>query len=223
MGWVQRAFDWDWKGAETSFQRALQLAPSNTQAMNAAADMTAALGRLDEAIELARRATALDPLNIPVHRNLAMYCIANGQLDEAEAVLRQVLQMGPPGLLTYTWLGVLTLARGRPGEAFELVSKEVSDIFRRVGLAVVHNSLGRLTESDTELARLIEDHGKDSPYQVAEVYGATGDLDQAFAWLERAYAERDPGLSYLQVDPFLLGVHDDPRWLPLLRKMRLAD
>jgi adenylate cyclase len=221
LGWVQRAWDWDWRGAEASFQRALELAPSNTLAMNAAADMLAALGRLDEAIALSRRATTLDPLNIPVHRNLALYCIAAGQLDEADRVLAQVLQMGTPGLLTYTWLGVLALAQGRPRQALALVSQEVSDIFRRVGLAVVHNTLGETAQSHAELAALIDEHGSDSPYQIAEVYGATGNLDKAFEWLERAYTERDPGLSYLRVDPFLLAVHDDARWLPLLVKMGL--
>ena len=223
LGWVQRFSDWDWKGASASFQRALALAPSNTLAMNAAADMLAALGHLDEAIALSRRATTLDPLNIPVHRNLAMYCIANGQFDEAERMLNQVLQMGPAGLLTYTWLGVLALARDRPQEALTLVSQEVSDIFRRVGLAVVRNSLGQLTQSDAELNALIEAHGEDSPYQVAEVYGATANLDKTFEWLERACTERDPGLSYLRVDPFLLGVHADPRWQPLLVRVGLVD
>ena len=223
LGWVQRAFDWDWKGAEASFQRALKVSPSNTLAMNAAADMLAALGRLDEAIALSRRATTLDPLNIPLHRNLAMYHLAAGQLEDAESVLNQVLQMGAAGALTYCWLGVLALARGRRHEALTLMAKEVSDIFRRVGLAVVHNTLGQLTESDAELVSLIDSHAKDSPYQIAEVYGATGDLDKTFEWLERAYTERDPGLSYLRVDPFLLGIHDDGRWLPLLEKMGLAD
>jgi adenylate cyclase len=223
LGWVQRAFDWDWKGAEASFQRALKVAPSNTLAMNAAADMLAALGRLDEAIALSRRAAALDPLNIPLHRNLAMYCLAAGQLEEAESLLRQVLQMGAAGALTYCWLGVLALARGHKEEALTLMAKEVSDIFRRVGMAVVHNTLGQLTQSDVELRSLIESHATDSPYQIAEVYGATGDLDNTFEWLERAYTERDPGLSYLRVDPFLINIHDDARWRPLLEKMGLAD
>jgi adenylate cyclase len=185
--------------------------------------MLAALGRLDEAIALSRRATTLDPLNIPLHRNLAMYHLAAGQLEDAESVLNQVLQMGAAGALTYCWLGVLALARGRKHEALTLMAKEVSDIFRRVGLAVVHNTLGQLTESDAELMSLIDSHAKDSPYQIAEVYGATGDLDKTFEWLERAYTERDPGLSYLRVDPFLLGIHDDGRWRPLLVKMGLAD
>jgi len=223
LGWVQRANDWDWKGAEASFQHALKLAPSNTLAMNAGADMLAALGRTEEAIALSRRATTLDPLNIPLHRNLAMYCIAAGHLDDAERMLRQVLQMGAAGLLTYTWLGVLALLRGQPQEALTLMSQEVSEIFRHVGMAVAHHKLGQLTESESELTSLIEEHGKDSPYQIAEAYGAIGNLEKAFEWLERAYAERDPGTSYLRLDPFLLGIHDDPRWKPFLVKMGLAD
>jgi adenylate cyclase len=223
LGWVQRHFEWDWKGAEASFRRALEAAPGNTLAMNASADMLAALGRFDEAIALARRATSLDPLNIPVHRNLAMYCIAAGQLDEAERVLRQVLQMGAPGLLTFTWLGVIALARGNPEEALELVSQEVSDIFQRVGLCVTYHALGRLTDFDAVLAELIAEHGKDSPYQIAEIHGACGNADQAFEWLDRACVERDPGVSYLRVDPFLPRLHRDARWLPLLRQLGLAD
>jgi hypothetical protein len=47
-------------------------------------------------------------------------------------------------------------------------------------------------------------------------------LDKAFEWLETAYVERDTGLSYPQVDPFLLDIHNDPRWQPLLVKMGLV-
>ena len=67
--------------------------------------------------------------------------------------------------------------------------------------AVVHNALGQRIESDAELAKLIEERGTDDPYLIAEVYGATGHLDKTFEWLERDYAERDSGLSYLRVDP----------------------
>jgi tetratricopeptide (TPR) repeat protein len=220
---VLRAFDWDWKGAETSFQRALELAPGSTLVMNAAANLFGSLGRLNAAIELARKATQLDPLNIPVHRNLALFCLGAGELQEAEIVLKKVLQMGPQGGLTYCWLGVLALAYGRPEEALELMHKEVTEIFRLVGLAVAHHAIGNWSESDAALSELIEKHGEDSPYQIAEVYAACGDPDKAFEWLERTYAARDPGLSYLQMDPFLRDTRDDPRWRPFLEKMGFAD
>jgi hypothetical protein len=35
--------------------------------------------------------------------------------------------------------------------------------------------------------------------------------------------ERDPGISYLRMDPFLHEIRDDARWEPLLRKMKLLE
>ena len=222
-GWVLRAFDWDWKGAEAAFHRALELAPGNTLVMNAAANLLGTLGRLDAAIELSHKAMVLDPLNVPVHRNLALYCLAAGELGEAEAVLKKVLEMSPQGGLTYCWLGYLALAHDRPEEALDLMHREVTEIFRLVGLAIAHDALGHWAESAAALGELIDKHGTDSPYQVAEVYAACGDADKAFAWIDRAIAERDPGVSYLRMDPFLRALRDEPRWQPLLQKLGLGD
>jgi len=40
--------------------------------------------------------------------------------------------------------------------------------------------------------------------------------------LNRAFARRDRELAWMKVDPDLKSLRSDPRWLPLLRKMRLA-
>jgi TolB-like protein/class 3 adenylate cyclase/tetratricopeptide (TPR) repeat protein len=223
MGWVLRASDWDWKGAEACFLQALELAPGNTLVMNAAANLLGTLGKLDEAIELSHKAMALDPLNVPVHRNLALYCLAAGKLQEAESVLNKVLEMSPHGGLTYCWLGCLALAHGRHEEALELMHREVTEIFRLMGLAIAHQALGNWPESAAALEELIQKHGKDSPYQVADAYAACGDADTAFEWIERAIVERDPGISYLRMDPFLHEIRDDARWELLLRKMKLLE
>jgi len=223
LGWVQRVFDWDWKGAEASLERALELAPGNSLVMNAVANIYGSIGQLDAAIDLARKATQLDPLNIPVHRNLVLFCLAAGELEEAEVVLNKLLQMGPQTALVNCWLGLVALAHGRSEEALELMHREVTDIFRLAGLAVAHHSLGNWGEYEAALAELIEKFGKDSPYQIAEVYGACGNPDKAFEWLDRAYTDRDPGLSYLRMDPFLREMREEPRWQPLLQKLGLAD
>jgi hypothetical protein len=55
------------------------------------------------------------------------------------------------------------------------------------------------------------------------VYGYRNDKEHAFEWLERTYAQRDPGITYMKMDPFLRNLHDDPRWRPFLEKMGLAD
>ena len=83
--------------------------------------------------------------------------------------------------------------------------------------------MGNWAESDATLREFIDKHGKDSPYQVAEVYGACGGADKAFEWIERAIADRDPGVSYLRMDPFLRELRGESRWLPVLQTLGLAD
>ena len=58
-------------------------------------------------------------------------------------------------------------------------------------------------------------------YPVAAIYAALGEKDEALARLERAYDERDPWMPYLALDPRLEGLHHDPRFTSLLRRMNL--
>jgi hypothetical protein len=54
------------------------------------------------------------------------------------------------------------------------------------------------------------------------VYAWRGRKDQAFQWLERAYAQRDGGLSEIKLDPLLRSLHTDARYQAMLVKMKLA-
>jgi serine/threonine-protein kinase len=192
LGWVLGWFDWNWKAADASFQRALELAPGSTLAINGAATFFGNLGNLDVAVGLFRRAVGLDPLNVPINRNLGLYCLAAGALQEAEAALTKTLHLSTQSGMTYCWRGLTRLAQGRLDEALADMQKEVSPIFKLVGTAIVHHARGEIEASDTALAALIAEYGADSPYQVAEVYGARGDADKAFEWLEKTYGRPRP-------------------------------
>lgn len=222
LGWVLWAFDWNWKAAEAVFQRALELAPGSTLAINAMATLTGNLGNLEEAVGLFRRAVGLDPLNVSLNRNLGLYSLALGAYEESTVALNHALQLSPHSGMTHAWRALVRIAQGQVREALADVARETNEIFRLVGMVVAHFANGDVGASDEALAQLIERHGADSPYQVAEVYAARGDADSAFQWLERTYADRDPGLSYMKMDPLLKGLRGDPRWLPLLAKMGLA-
>jgi Flp pilus assembly protein TadD len=52
-------------------------------------------------------------------------------------------------------------------------------------------------------------------YQLAIVAVGVGDVEEAFAWLERAYVERAEVLSWLDVEPFWDRIRDDPRFRQL--------
>ena len=223
LGWVLKSSEWDWKGADEAFRRALELAPGSTLAMNGAATLAGNLGRFGDATALLRRASVLDPLNVAVHRNLGLYSLASGALLEAEIALKETLQISPQGGLSCCWLSLVYLAQGRSEEALVTVQREVNEIFHLLGLSVVQHALGNPAESTLALQQLIDQHGDDAAYQVAGVHAYRGDSEQAFEWLEKTYAQRDPGLIYMKMDPLLQSLHSDPRWLPFLEKMRLAD
>jgi hypothetical protein len=55
------------------------------------------------------------------------------------------------------------------------------------------------------------------------MHSARGEMDAGFAWLDRAYAERDSGLAQLVGEPTFRRLHGDPRWAALLKKMGLGE
>lgn len=61
-----------------------------------------------------------------------------------------------------------------------------------------------------------------SPFFIALVHAGLRDLDQAFAWLEKACAERSGSVRYLKVEPRLDPLRDDPRFDDLMRRVGLS-
>jgi hypothetical protein len=68
---------------------------------------------------------------------------------------------------------------------------------------------------------LIRDFASLGAFQIAEIYAWRGEKDQALAWLDRAYAQRDGGLATVEYDPLLASLRADPRYKMLLVKMKL--
>jgi len=88
---------------------------------------------------------------------------------------------------------------------------------------MAEHSLGHARESQRALAQLIAQHATEAAFQIAEIYAWRGEADKAFEWLERAYQQRDGGLSDIKTDPPLAGLRNDPRYQAFLRKMNLPE
>jgi hypothetical protein len=58
---------------------------------------------------------------------------------------------------------------------------------------------------------------------VAEVHAYRGEIDQALAWLDRAYRQKDVTLYRIKGDPLLMNLQTDARYKIFLRKMKLAE
>jgi tetratricopeptide (TPR) repeat protein len=221
LGQVRSFYDWDWSGADVAHKEALRLDPGNAMVVRTAGVLSAILGRFDEAIELDRRAVGLDPLSMRTHLNLGFHAWRAGRLDEAEAAFRKALELNSEYPGAHMQLGRVLLIRPKPDAALQEMDREGEPPWRRQGRALAYHALGRKGEADAALAELLEKDKENAAFQIAEVYAFRGEPDRAFTWLERAYAQRDTGLSEMKGDPLLKNLEADPRYAAFLGKMRL--
>ena len=219
LGFIRMAYDRNWDGAYASFRRALELAPGSAHVLRGAGILAACLGQPDEAVALLRRAVALDPLSVPAHRVLASRCLFAGLLEEAETSVARAIELNPRGGLTRYWLGMIHLARSRWKEAKLAFEQEDNVVLRFLGVTLVEHALGNADRAQGMLSELSEKHAAGGAFQVALAYAYTGDADKAFEWLERAEAERDPGVIEVKAEMLLRNLYGDPRWPTFLQKM----
>ncbi len=222
LGTVLEGNDWNFTAAEASFRRALELAPGDANALRAAAQLARIMGRVDEALELLRKAVALDPLSARTHRQAAMVAVMSERFDEAAASFQLALDLAPKAGLNHAFLAITRLMQGRGQEGLEFAEAESHDVFRNLALAMIHHAQGRAAESDAALQTLISEFGWTAAYQVAEAYAYRNEVEKAFEWLERAYEQRDPGVTVSARDVILRSLHGDPRWQPFLKRLGLA-
>jgi serine/threonine-protein kinase len=220
---IQLNNDWDWRGAEASLRRAMELAPGNAWVLGNAGLMAEAIGHTEDALVLLRRSTNQDPLSTSNYFNLGRLLHAMDRQVEAEAAYRKALELSPQMAVTRANLSLVLLAQGRGEEALAEARRESDEAFRLLTLAIVHHVLGRGAESDEALREVIEKYAGDCASQISDVYGVRGEADAAFEWFERAYAQRDGGLVMLKTNPRLRSLHGDPRWGVFLKKMGLED
>lgn len=219
--WHQLVYDWDVAGAEASLREALALAPQDTALLRRAGLLADLRGRFDEAFDCLRRAADQDPLHAGTFANLGVIALAGGRLAEAEQALRTALDLAPQQSNTRAFLAQALLAQGRLPEALDEAAREPDPIYRPWALALVRHAAGDRAGADAALAELTGTHAGAAAFQIAEVHAARGDADAAFAWLDRAFAQRDGGLLGMGSEPVLRPLHADPRWDALLAKVGL--
>ena len=222
LGKILERGDWDLQGAEVEFKRAFELAPGNVDVLIGRAGLAGILRRHAEAIELLQRAVALDPLSTATRRALGVQYAKYGRLDDAVRELHAALDLNPKAGVVHTVLCDIRLRQGRTAEALTEAELETIPILRLTSIAKARHTLGHAADSDAALSEVITHHASIAAYDIAQVYAWRGEVDHAFEWLERAYAQRDTGMPLLAIDRFLTPLHDDPRWVPLLRKVGLA-
>jgi eukaryotic-like serine/threonine-protein kinase len=228
LGFTIFWYDWNWKVAENQFQRALELNPNSADAHWFYATFLSSMGRNSEALNEVTRARELDPLNLIIGAAEGQFLLHGGRADEALASSQKTIELDPNFWFAhmlasdaYTEKGRFTEAIAEARKAAEL-SGANSHSLASLGYALARS--GKQGEARAVLDGLLklstERHV--SPHNIALVYIGLGEPEEALAWLERAFEQRDGRMVFLKVEPKWNNLRGDPRFQDLLRRLSLT-
>ncbi|MCJ7579765.1 MAG: protein kinase [Candidatus Aminicenantes bacterium] len=219
--------EWNWKAAEKSFLRAIELNPNYPDARVYYSNLLCYLDRPDEALAQAERALELDPLNSLFMSIYGSVLLSLGRYDEATKQVRNALKTSPNDPVAHSILQEVYHIKGQYEEALA----EAKATFSAWGLDPLVEVIEQGYEKDgyagamRSAAETLEAFSQEafiSPFFIAFVYAASGDKEKSLEWLEKGYEIKDPNMPYIKghgiIDNLL---HDDPRFQDLLRRMNL--
>jgi tetratricopeptide (TPR) repeat protein len=221
-------YDWDFVGAEKEFKLAVELNPGYATAHHWYAYFLSNLGRHEEAskeIEIARN---LDPLAPRIAANVGLLLYFARRYDQALEELNKALEVDPNHSITHRYLGWANEAMGKYEEATKSFLRDIElsggSKDEQAGIAGCYALMGKREEAQKILNNIIEFSKGNyvSSVTIASVYSTLGEKEQAFAWLEKAFRERDPWLlMFLKTLHRFDPVRSDPRFTDLLRRIGL--
>ena len=221
-GWLLQT-ERQFEAAEREYLRALELNPGNAKAHTWYGGLLQDLGRFEEAVWEARRAVELDPLSVDNRMYLANKLLFARAYDEAIVEAERILDMAPDRTDALYFLGLSHSMKDEHREGIAALERAIEltpgDPYYRAGLAYIHARAGAYEEA---LGILHERQEQSIPLkEIALVYAALGDLDQAFEYLDRAFEEERASLHGIGADPTADPLRADPRFDELLRKVGL--
>jgi DNA-binding winged helix-turn-helix (wHTH) protein/tetratricopeptide (TPR) repeat protein len=222
LAMVHLLYDWNWASAEEEFKRGLALRPDYASIHLWYGWYLSAMQRHKEALEEARRAQELDPGSLFTNTLAGAIHYLARQYDNALAILRSTIEMDADFKLAHYWLGQVYARRG-------LVNDAISEF--GIGIKLMGGSYDQivsLTSLDPKSAEVqankicnemkrLRSEAYVPAYEIATLYAFLKQVDEAFHWLETAFAERSSRLVLLNCSPSLDSLRQDPRF-PALRQ-----
>jgi len=228
MAYIAMEHEWDWRKAESEFQRALALNPNSARAHGGLSYLLMILGRPQESIQEIRAARALDPLSLSTLDAAVVNPYFRRQYDEALIQTHAALELYPNTPLLHVVLSNIFVHQGR----YQLAGEETlrAEEFwgappqRIADLKAANEGSGLkgLWRKRIELNKKLMGTPSFSAFDIASDCAAVGDKDQALHWLEEAYRVRDTQLTAVGLDPVFDTLRSDPRFIKLANRIGIA-
>jgi len=214
----------DWEAAEQHLRLATELDPGRAQSYHWYALYLAAMNRHDEARKYSKKSVELDPSpGTKIARSSILYFKRDwqGMIDVLKPTIEQDADYGP----AYDWLGMAYIQEKHYEESIATYQRavELADGLAEVlaGLGHAYAVAGREKEARQVLNKLyrLAERWYVPPVQVAFVHIGLGEKQQALDLLQQAYEQRSWELVFLQAEPWLDDLREEPRFVELIEKM----
>ncbi len=220
--------NWDWKGSEREYRRALDLNPSYATAHYWYAwHLLQIEKRWDEAIKEIEEAEKLDPFSSIIATNAGRILFLAGRHEKGIRQFRLVLEMNPEFAYAHSSLGTALVSTSSIEEGTAEIEKALDispeNIWTRADLVYAYMAAGRKTEAERVLRQLNEiSNEKYVPDTlIAEIHALLGEKDRAFEWLDRAAEDHNSSLPEYVNEPVFDDLRADPRFHNLLQRIGL--
>ena len=227
LAFAHALYDWDWAGSERSFERALELNPNYASGRHWYAVTLAARGKLDEALAEEMRARTIDPHWPIIATNVALMHYLRREYDRSVEECRSVLSLHPNFALAHWYLGLTYLATSMFSDALahhrEAVTHSGSAPMYLSALGYACAYTGKQAEAREILreSKLLSERRYVAASFIAMVHVGLNEIDEAFAWLQKAVEQHDPWVTLIAPFPIWDPIREDPRYTDLLRRMNL--
>jgi tetratricopeptide (TPR) repeat protein len=217
---IQLYYDWDFAGAERSFQRVLELNPNLPDAHSNLGWTYDLLGPKERALAHMRRAQEADPL-APIHAAwLGWAYWEEGQLKQAMEETRKAVDLNP----NFPWgnymLGRIYEAQKQYPEAIEAQRKATAANPELAwGLAHALALAGQTGVARKMAGDMERDATPLQMWGLGQVYAALGQKEEAFKWLEAAYQARWNWMPWILKERAYTPLREDPRFKDLVRRI----
>jgi serine/threonine-protein kinase len=223
---IRQIFDRDLPGAERALREAVRLNPGFAEAHHELSMLLMRRRRFDDALREARHTLYLAPVSARFQHGVGQILYYGGRYDEAVRAAERVLVLDPDWRGAYWLAGVALGQLGRHDQAVTMLAK--CDC--RGDIGYFHAVAGRRAEAlgivDTLRAHWRRDEsphaGSFTPRDIAAIYVALGDREQALDWLDRTVAASVYRV-YLAIDPAFRSLHAEPRFRALLTEVGLNE
>ena len=224
-------YDWDWVMSEREFKRAIELNPNSAVSHARYSLSLAMMRRFDQSLAEAQQAQILDPLAPDIVTTVGYVHMVMHRYDESIAQYREALDLESNLPAIHAVIAFVYGLKGKYNQALaeydqisdqdKAVTAETQFVADTLGWIYAVSGRGADALKIAMELKELSSHAYVDSYQLATIYAGLGEKDEAFRLLEKGYNDRSGSMPFLAIDPFLSGLHADPRFADLVRRMGL--